>query len=454
VANLKDELASLRIDHSARAGGARKGAWVVIILVLVGATAGGAWLWTQRLQAAPVKTTAVVASTGAGAAPGAVLNAAGYVTARRRATVSSKHTGKVLEVFIEEGKPVRKGQVLARLDDSQARAALDVAEAQLGAARRAAAEDEARLREAQLTLDRRLQLLKEGVVGRAEVDTAEATVESLKARIAMAHQQVQVAESQVKASRTDLDDMVVRAPFDGVAISKDAQPGEMISPVSAGGGFTRTGICTIVDMSSLEIEVDVSENYINRVRPGQPVEAVLDAYPDWRIPAHVITTVPSADRQKATVRVRIGFDPSTFREPQGRPEQSQGATSSGSPRPFGGAQGRPEALKGRARSRGEQLDPRILPDMGIKVAFLNERTAQTESAAPRPRLMVPKTAVRTIAGQSVVFVVREDRVERRAVKLGLAEGDQLEVLAGLNAGERVVVEGPDTLTDGARVKER
>jgi RND family efflux transporter MFP subunit len=411
--NLKDELASLRIDSSARGGGSRRGVWI-LVLVLAALVAGG-WFWSRRVEATEVKTAAVAAETGTGPAPGAVLNASGYVAARRRATVSSKVTGKVLEVYIEEGKEVRKGQVLARLDDSQLRAALNVGRAQLEAARRATAEDEAGLREAELTLQRRRQLLKEGVIGRAELDTAESQVESLKARIAMAQQQVQVAESQVKAIQTDLNDMVVRAPFDGVAISKDAQPGEMISPVSAGGGFTRTGICTIVDMSSLEIEVDVSESYINRVRSGQPVEAVLDAYPDWRIPAQVITTVPSADRQKATVRVRIGFE---------------------------------------TESEKKKLDPRILPDMGVKVSFLNERAPQGEQAAPRARLLVPKTAIRSDNGTSILFVVREDRAERRAVRVGAADGERVEVISGINAGERVVVDGPATLVDGARVKER
>lgn len=409
----------------------------VLLAVVVAAVAAGGWLWSRRVEAAEVKTAAVTAKTGASAAPGAVLNASGYVTARRRATVSSKVTGKVLEVFVEEGKEVRRGQILARLDDAQLRAGLNVAEAQLESARRAAAEDQARLREAKLTLDRRRQLLKEGVIGKAELDTAESQVESLQARIAMAQQQVHVAESQVKAIRTDLADMVVRAPFDGVAISKDAQPGEMISPVSAGGGFTRTGICTIVDMSSLEIEVDVSESYINRVRPGQPVEAVLDAYPDWRIPAHVITTVPSADRQKATVRVRIAFEPATAVEP----------------RPVGTARNR-SAEEG-SEARGQKLDPRILPDMGIKVSFLNERApGQDGAAVTRARLVVPKAAVRTQNGASIVFVVREQRAERRAVRVGGQDGDQVEIISGVSAGERVVVDGPPTLADGARVKER
>ena len=248
--------------------------------------------------------------------------------------------------------------------------------------------------------------MQENVVGRAEVDTAQADVDSLKARIAYAQEQIAVAESQVLLRRTDLDDTVVRAPFSGVAISKDAQAGEMVSPVSAGGGFTRTGIGTIVDMSSLEIEVDVNESFINRVRPDQKVEAVLDAYPDWRIPAHVITTVPTADRQKATVRVRIAF---------------------------------------------EKMDPKILPDMGVKVSFLRDEQPG-EAAAPVARFAVPKSAVRTVDGRTVVFVMKQDRVERRAVRTGLEEGDQVEVLSGVSAGERVVVEGPVDLKDGDRVK--
>jgi RND family efflux transporter MFP subunit len=405
VTNLKEDLASLRIDQSARGGGRRRGVWIAVVLVLALAAAGG-WMWSRRVEAAPVKAATVLAQTGGGAAAGSVLNGNGYVTARRRATVSAKVTGKVMEVFVEEGRAVQKGQVLATLDDSQVRAALAVNQAQLETARRGAAEDEAKLREAELTLGRREQLVKDLVISKAELDAARAEVESLKARIAVSHQQVKVSESLVSQRRTDLADMQVRAPFDGIAISKDAQPGEMISPVSAGGGFTRSGIATIVDMSSLEIEVDVSESYINRVHPGMPVEAVLDAYPDWRIPAHVITTVPSADRQKATVRVRIGF---------------------------------------------EQLDPRILPDMGVKVSFLNERAA-TETEAAKPRLLVPNKAVRSADGRSVVFVLQNDRVERRAVSVGTAIGDQTEVLAGVTAGERVVVEGPQSLKDGDKVK--
>ena len=264
-----------------------------------------------------------------------------------------------------------------------------MARAQLAAAQGGFAEDEARLREAERQSARLTKLVKEKVVGQAEVETAQATVESLKARIALARQQVEVAQRQVASQETDLADMVVRAPFDGIAISKDAQPGEMISPVSAGGGFTRTGICTIVDMTSLEIEVDVSESYINRVKPEQPVEAVLDAYPDWRIPG-------SRDHDGA----------------DGRPPEGDGPGAHRVRPPTGPA-------SSRTASKGETLDPRILPDMGVKVSFLQERApGGSRERAERPRLLVPKNAVRTDNGQQVVFVVRDDRVERRAVKVG------------------------------------
>ncbi len=412
MVDLSKDLSALRIPQEERGGRRGRMSVIVTVLVLVLLAGGGAWLWTAKLQAEPVKVAPVAARAGGPSAPGSVLNASGYVTARRRATVSSKVTGKVMDVLVEEGHPVKQGQVLAHLDDTQARAALAYAEAQLSAAQKSAAEDMARLREAELTLRRRQQLLQENVVGKAELDQAQADVDSLRARIAYAQQQVNVAESQVNLQKTNLADMVVRAPFSGVAISKDAQPGEMISPVSAGGGFTRTGICTIVDMTSLEIEVDVNESYINRVRPGQKVDAVLDAYQDWRIPAHVLTTIPSADRQKATVKVRIAFD---------RPESSG------------------------------LLDPRILPDMGVKVSFLRDEDPSSK-AQPVARFVVPKAAIRTTDGRPVVLVVHDNRVERRAISVGLENGDQVEVLAGVSAGERVVVDGPQTLKDGDKVK--
>ena len=407
MSDISKDLAALRIPHEERAGGRGKPIVVTLIVLLVlGAGGLGAWYWATALQAATVKVASVSVKAGGPNAPSAVLNASGYVVARRRAAASSKVTGKVLDVLIEEGHPVKEGQILAHLDDSQTRATLNLSEAQLAASRKSFAEDEAKLKEAELNLARRQALLKEQVVGKAEVDEAQSVVDSTKARIAYSQQQIAVAERQVELQKTNLADMVVRAPFSGVVISKDAQPGEMISPVSAGGGFTRTGIGTIVDMSSLEIEVDVNETYINRVVPGQRVEATLDAYPDWRMPAHVITTIPSADRQKATVKVRIAF---------------------------------------------EGLDPKILPDMGVKVAFL--RDAPVAGQAPvAPSVIVPKAAVRTADGKPIVFVLNEDRVERRAIKVGLENGDQIEVVSGVRAGERVVIDGPTTLKDGDKVK--
>jgi RND family efflux transporter MFP subunit len=406
MSDISKDLAALRIPQEERGG---RGKPIVVILVVLLVLAGGgfgAWYWSTALQAASVKVASVTVKAGGPNAPSAVLNASGYIVARRRAAASSKVTGKVLDVLIEEGRTVKEGQILAHLDDTQPRATLNLAEAQLAAARKSYAEDEAKLAQAEVTLKRREALLKEQVVGKAEVDDARSIVDSTRARIAYSQQQIAVAERQVDLQKTMLADMVVRAPFSGVVISKDAQPGEMISPVSAGGGFTRTGIGTIVDMSSLEIEVDVNETYINRVVPGQKVEATLDAYPDWQIPAHVITTIPSADRQKATVKVRIAID---------------------------------------------RLDPRILPDMGVKVAFLRDAPAAGQPPTA-PAVIVPKAALRSADGRAIVFVLKEDRVERRAVRVGLENAGQVEVLSGVQAGERVVIEGPPTLKDGDKVR--
>ena len=405
MTDISKDLAALRIDREHRGGGRNWTGPIVTVIVLALLAGGGAWYWSTVVAAAPVKVAPVTAKPGGASAPSSVLNASGYVVARRRATVSSKVTGKVMDVLIEEGHPVKAGQIVAHLDDSQARAALNLAEAQLAASKKSMAEDQAKLTQLELTLKRRQALLKDNVVGQAEVDDAQSQVDSTKARIEFSRQQIDVSERNLELQRTNLNDMIVRAPFSGVVISKDAQPGEMISPVSAGGGFTRTGIGTIVDMGSLEIEVDVNETYINRVTPDQKVEAVLDAYPDWRIPAHVITTIPSADRQKATVKVRIAFD---------------------------------------------NLDPRILPDMGVKVSFLKDAPAPGQAAAPR--VVVPKAALRSADGHSIVFVLRDDRVERRAVRVGLDSGDQIELMSGVSAGERVVVDGPATLKDGDKVR--
>jgi RND family efflux transporter MFP subunit len=406
VSDLKQDLAALRIEREPdRRGVARGIAWIVVLVLVVGAGMG-AWKWATRQR--PIDVQIAVVTERAAGTQAAVLNASGYVTARRRATVSSKITGKVVEVNVEEGMAVRQGQVLARLDDSTAKASLALAVAQAESARKAVNENEVHLAQARLTLGRTTELQKSGAVSQSEVDLAKSDVDGTQARINALREQVNVANRQVELQQTDLDNTIIRAPFSGIAISKDAQPGEMVSPVSAGGGFTRTGICTVVDMRSLEIEVNVNESYINRVRPGQHASAVLDAYPDWQIPSHVITIVPTADRQKATVLVRIGF---------------------------------------------ERLDPRLLPDMGVKVTFLREEDIAAAARA-QPTTLVPKAALidgQTDNGNGFVFVVAGEAVERRAVNVGGTDGDRVEVIAGLRPGERVVVSPPSNLIDGAKV---
>ena len=275
-----DDLAALRIERDPPPPPGRRWSAGVLGLALLMAIGAGAWAWATRPR--PVSVEVATVTSRAAGAQAAVLNASGYVTARRRATVSSKVTGRVVEINVEEGKAVRQGEILARLDDAVIRASLQLLEAEREAARRAVTESEVRLDDARRQLARRERLHAEGIVTDADLDQARADVLSLEARIAAGHEQVTVVERQIGLRRTELEDMVIRAPFTGVAVSKDAQPGEMVSPVSAGGGFTRTGISTIVDMESLEIEVDVNESYINRVTPGQRVTAVLDATPTGR----------------------------------------------------------------------------------------------------------------------------------------------------------------------------
>jgi HlyD family secretion protein len=406
MSDLKEDLAALRIERAPSGPGAGRWiTWIVTVAVL-----GGAGLWGYRwlTREQPLEVQVASASMRAAGAEAAVLNASGYVTARREATVSSKITGKVVEVNVEEGRAVTEGEVLARLDDSQEKAALALAQAQLEAAKSALTENQVRRDQSKGQWQRLVNLQKDGIVTQQDIDNAKADLDSYAARIAAANEQVAVAARAVDVAATDLDNTIIRAPFTGIAISKDAQPGEMVSPVSAGGGFTRTGICTVVDMHSLEIEVDVNESYINRVLPAQDVSAILNAYPDWQIPAHVITIVPTADRQKATVLVRIAFN---------------------------------------------KLDPRILPDMGVKVTFLREddTKAAAAAAAKQPTVLVPKDAVHTENDQTFVFVVHGDTAERRAVRTGGADGDRTEIVAGLQAGEPVIITQPAGLKDGSKI---
>jgi RND family efflux transporter MFP subunit len=400
-----ESLGSLRIDRSSPApSGSRKVLFTSIAAVLV-VVAAGTW-WFLRPKPIEITTIVAEAETGGPSMGSSVLNASGYVVARRMSTVSSKVTGKVLEIYVEEGMEVKKDQVLARLDPVNSRTILTMAERELDAARRNLTEIEVRMAEAKRNFERNEALVKQQLVSQTALDTTRAEYNALQARLEASKAQVKVSESQLAMRQLDFDDLNVRAPFTGVVISKDAQPGEMISPLSAGGGFTRTGIATIVDMDSREVEVDVNEAYINRVKSNQRVEATLDAYPDAPLAAHVINIVPTADRTKATVRVRIGFD---------------------------------------------KLEPQILPDMGIKVRFLDEKQAPTV-ASTGPRVRVPSAAVQRVGGETFVWVVSEGRVERRAITVGAENDGQAEVLAGVSAGDELVAPVVEGLEDGGKVK--
>jgi len=401
--SVKPDLGSLRIDDKRRGGrktGKVLGALAAVLGLAVVVTGG---VFAFRNQT-PVVEVATAQKAGVGRPT--LLNASGYVTPRRRATVAAKITGRVTGVFFDEGMHVPQGFVLATLDDSDVRRALDSAKADRNATEAQIADFQVQLKNAEIELHRAQELQAAGVQSQEALDNARTTADSLRAKIALTKQQVVASEARIQEAQQAVDNTVIRAPFEGIIVSKDAQVGEMVSPISAGGGFTRTGIATIVDMNSNEIEVDVNEAYIARVVPGQPVTAVLDAYPDWQIPSKVRTVIPTADRQKATVKVRISF------------------------------------LK---------LDPKILPDMGVKVTFLgDEPTGKKGEIAPAA--LIPPAAVHEDSGKKIVFLVKDGRLERRAVTTGGTRGTDLEILAGVNPGDSVVVKGPENLKDGQTVE--
>ena len=397
-------LKELRIDRSREAEPAGRGVWIAVALAVAALVGAGAWFAFGRMPSYTVRT-ALAQPLAAQAASTAVLDASGYVTARRQATVSSKVTGRVVEVQIEEGQRVEADQVLARLDATDARAQFDLARAEHDAARAQLADLRVQLAQADRDQRRQEDLVAKKLTSTQAGEDARTRVASLKARLAAQEGQVAVQQRGVEVARVALDNTVVKAPFAGVITVKAAQPGEIVSPMSAGGGYTRTGIGTIVDMDSLEIEVEVNEAYIGRVKAGQPVEAVLNAYPDWKIPAEVIAIIPAADRSKATVKVRIGI---------------------------------------------KAKDARIVPDMGARVAFLEDRSAPAETRA-LPGVLVPASAIQSVGDANRVFVFVDGKAQARAVKLGQSFADQRQVLDGVKAGERVVLQPPEGMIDGARL---
>ncbi|UPG95079.1 efflux RND transporter periplasmic adaptor subunit [Luteibacter aegosomatissinici] len=402
-------LKQLKIDKShkeAPGGGPPWGRIAVIagVLVLLAAIGAGAWAFLGR-RPVDVQTATAVAPASASEA-GAVLQATGYVTARRQATVSAQITGTLTEVLIEEGDRVAKGQVLARLEDNALRASLQSAQAQAAAAHASVEQNEAQLDQALRDATRQEALVGRGLVSKQLAEQSRTQANTYRAQLNTSRRQAQAADSQVGVAQVNLDYTVVRAPFDGVITDKAAQVGEIVSPLSAGGGFTRTGVGTIVDMDSLEIDVDVNEAYIGRVQPNMAAEAVLDAYPDWRIPAHVIAIVPAADRGKATVKVRVAI---------------------------------------------EQKDGRIVPDMGVRVSFLEQRAA-ARAEVPKGA-MVPASAIVQRDGHDVAFVVSDEKAHRREVTAAKAANNDVRlVTAGVSAGETVITTPPDTVMDGTAVR--
>ena len=409
----RPDLGSLRIHEGQRAksGMGKRVIYAAIPVVIFAGIVAAAFAFRNQK---PMVEVAIVAKPEAGG-PQTALNASGYITPRRRATIAAKITGRVTGVFFDEGTRVAQGQLLSTLDDSDVRRALDSAKADRDASQAAIADYEVQLRNSQILLHRAQQLQQAGVQTQEALDNATTAVDSLKAKITLAKQQVAAAESRIGVAQQAVDNCTIRAPFGGIVVSKDAQVGEMVSPNSAGGGFTRTGIATIVDMHSNEIEVDVNESYIARVKEGQQVTATLDAYPEKPIPSKVRTVIPTADRQKATVKVRItilNLDKYDF----------------------------------------------ILPDMGVKVAFLEEEkpspVAKGKDQGPKAVAYIPKAAVRSDSSASFVFLLREGKVERRAVSLGLDRGTDVAVLAGVTPGDSLVVKGPENLRDGDKVEIR
>ncbi|WP_031424667.1 efflux RND transporter periplasmic adaptor subunit [Xanthomonas euvesicatoria] len=402
-----DLLKQLRIDRQrpATPPPARRTGWILAAVILVIVLAAAAW-WFTRRPVVQVQTAPVVAIS-AGSSSASVLDASGYVVARRMATVSAQVTGKVREVMIEEGMRVEQGQVMATLDPLDADAQRSLSASQLSAARSQVDNMQAQLAVANADATRLQSLVGAQLVSRSQYDQAIAQRDALRAQLQNAQRNVQVASDQLAIAGIRSDFNVVRAPFAGVVTAKAAQPGEIVSPLSAGGGFTRTGIGTIVDMESLEIEVEVGESYIGRVQPKMPVEAVLNAYPEWKIPGEVIAIIPTADRGKATVKVRV-------------------------------------ALKVK--------DPRIVPEMGVRVSFLEQ--AEPQQAAKPQGVRVPAAALVERDTRTVAFVVGEhDTVSAHAVATGMVMGEDRQVLSGLAAGDSVVLNPPQTLTDGDKVTE-
>ena len=401
---LLEQLRIDRTDTRARAGGRRR--WIISIGVAVLLlAAGGIWMLALGREGVPVHaaTAKAIASAGGTVSGGSLLDASGYVVAMRQATVSSQIVDRVDDVPIEAGERVKKGQILARLDDSQLRATLGQSEAQVAQARAALAAARLAAADANPIYLRDKKQLAEQLISQDAFDVEQQTYDALQTAVTVNEQSLAAAQAAVVVAQRNMDYTIVRAPFDGVVTGKSAYPGQIVSFSFSGGG----GIVTIVDMDSLEVDVDVSENFISRVHADQPATITLNAYPDWQIPGSVIAIIPTADQTKATVTVRVGF---------------------------------------------KQKDARILPQMGARVSFLDETPQGHTAVGPtNPAVMVPPEAVQGDGASAAVWVVDGNTVARRAVRLGSRSADGQTILSGLEAGAQVVLGDASKLSDGTRV---
>jgi RND family efflux transporter MFP subunit len=412
VADRAALLNQLRIDRSEPAASGSRGKWWIAAATVVVIVGAAAWYFT-RPTGILIRTSVVqaaAADAGAAAMSTSLLDASGYVVARRRATVASKVTGKVMSVMLEEGQRVEAGQVIARLDDSTWRAAEAQSVAQLQQAKASVASAQTAFDDAKPIFERAKKQKSAAVISAQSFDESFAQFNVAHNNLLVAQSGLEAAQAGVDVAKRNVDDTVIRAPFAGIVTEKSAQPGEMVSPISAGGGFTRTGIGTIVDMDSLEVEVDVSENFINRVRPHQPVNIKLNAYPDWEIPGSVIAMIPTADRAKATVKVRIAIN---------------------------------------------QKDARIIPEMGVRVSFMSDPATDgggADKSVVAHGVLVPADAIAASGSSSVAFVVHGSAVERRAVRLGAKTSAGQIVVAGLVPGDVVAVGDLTKLGDGGHIR--
>jgi len=400
---VEEDISKLHIDKKSMAvRRGRKKRFFLLSIIIVLVIGGGVLYSKGLLTSAPTVQVAGLQSIYP-SQTFTVLNASGYVVAQRKAAVASKITGRLISLFVEEGSRVKAGEVIARLENEDSLAALNRAQANVNLARSNLDQAKAELEDAQLNHHRNEQLVAKGFVAQSTVDASEARYKRAKATVAAQEAAIRASEAALEEAKVLVEYSNIRAPFDAVVLTKSADIGDIVTPLGAAAN-AKAAVVTIADMSSLQVEVDVSESNISQVRVGQPCEIRLDAFPDLRFKGAVHMIVPTADRTKASVLVKVAF-------------------------------------KG--------LDPRFLPEMSAKVAFLSREMVPDEE---KPLKAVPAAAVISRGGHSVVFLVDGERVVEKAIRTGKRMDTMVEILQGLEAGDKVVLNPGSNLKSGTRVK--